>query len=67
MDSCEFVTTISAIACIIAKNCSKEELPLIAASLTQLGDTLATMIVRDEFCKAKEEKDNKDEKVVNSL
>lgn len=51
MDSCELVTTITAIACVIAKNCSKEELPLIAASLTQLGDTLATMEAHQGFCK----------------
>lgn len=55
MESCEFVTRITAIACIIAKNCSKDELPLIAAILTQLGDTLATMEAHQALCEDVEE------------
>lgn len=50
MNSCELVMFISTIACSIFKNCPKEELPLIAATFTQLGDTLATIITQEEFC-----------------
>lgn len=50
MDPCEFVTSITAIACVIANNFPKEELPLIAATLSQLGDTLATIITKQELC-----------------
>jgi hypothetical protein len=48
MQSCELVATITAIACAIAKCCPEEELPILAASFTQLGDTLATIIVQEE-------------------
>lgn len=49
MQSCEFATTVTAIACLISKCCSEDELPLAAAFFTQLGDTLATMITYEEF------------------
>ncbi|HOH70232.1 MAG TPA: hypothetical protein PKY98_05460 [Sedimentibacter sp.] len=50
MQSCELITYISAIACIISKSFSKEELPVIASLFTQLGDTLSTIIANEEFC-----------------
>ena len=50
MESCELVTSISAMACLIAKTCPKEELSLIAAVLTQLGDTLATIDTHQSLC-----------------
>ncbi|HEX3023179.1 MAG TPA: DUF6774 domain-containing protein [Lachnospiraceae bacterium] len=50
MQSCEFVTYVTALACAIFNCSSKEELPLIAATLTQLGDTLATMLTQEELC-----------------
>ncbi len=43
MEPCEFVTFISALACTISKNKSTDEISLLAAFFTQLGDTLATI------------------------
>lgn len=45
MNSCEIVTTITAIACALSESCSEEELELISAALTQLADTLSTILV----------------------
>lgn len=53
LNSCEFVTFISTIACSIAKCVDKDELALIGAALAQLGDTITTMAVRDELCSRK--------------
>lgn len=47
MDSCEYVTFITAVACAIAKNVPKEELPLLVAAFTQLSNTLSTIIVKE--------------------
>ena len=55
MESCDLVTTITALACFIAKNCPKEDLPLIASILTQLGDTLATIEAHQSLCEDNEE------------
>lgn len=43
MSNCEFVTFISILACSIAKDKSSEEIAIIAAFFTQLGDTLTTL------------------------
>ena len=43
MDSCAFVNFISILACEIAKNKSREEIDILAAFFTQLGDTLTTL------------------------
>jgi len=48
MQPCELVATISVIACGISKCCSKEEVSILAAVFTQLGDTLATIQVQEE-------------------
>lgn len=45
MNSCEFVTLISTLACTIANGKSQEELAILSAFFTQLGDTLATISV----------------------
>lgn len=50
MNSCEFVTFISSLACSIAKCYDSEELALIGFAFTQLGDTLTTIAVREELC-----------------
>ncbi len=47
MKSCEFVTFISTLACTIAQNKSQDEVQLLAAFFTQLGDTLATIATID--------------------
>lgn len=51
MQECELAVSISAIACGLAKCMSEEELVLLGASLTQLGDTLATIVARRDYCK----------------
>lgn len=45
MNSCEFVTFISTLACAIAEGKSQKELSILSTFLTQLGDTLATIAV----------------------
>lgn len=49
MNSCELVSLVTALSCGIAKCYSKEELPLIIAILTQLADTLTTILAADEL------------------
>lgn len=43
MNPCAFVNFISLLACEIAKDKSQDELSILAAFFTQLGDTLATL------------------------
>ncbi len=43
MNPCAFVNFISIIACEIAKDKSQEEIDILAAFFTQLGDTLTTL------------------------
>ena len=50
MNSCELVTYISSIACFLSKNCSTEELEMLAAIFSQLGDTQATILVNEANC-----------------
>ncbi len=57
MQSCELVTYITAVACAIAKCSSKEDLPIIAAILSQLGDTLDTIIANEELMSSLYQKD----------
>ena len=53
MNSCELVTLISAIACHLSNTCIKEELSILAPALTQLGDTLQTILAHNELCEDK--------------
>ena len=46
MTPCELVSFVTAVACSIAKSCSEEEIEIMAAVFTQLGDTLATINVQ---------------------
>lgn len=48
--SCDLVLTVSALACCIAKGKSSDEIELLAAVFSQLGDTLATISAQQEFC-----------------
>ena len=47
MDSCEYVTFITAIACAIAKCAPKEDLPILVSAFSQLSNTLSTIIVKE--------------------
>ncbi len=49
MNSCEFVTFISALASSIAKNKTQDEINLLSTFFSQLGDTLATISAFDEL------------------
>lgn len=46
MDACELVAMITTVACGIAKCASDDELELLAAAFTQLGDTLVTILTK---------------------
>ena len=50
VDSCELTVSIAALANALAVGRSEEELSLLAAVLTQLGDTLATIAVQRGIC-----------------
>jgi len=43
LNACEFVNLITSIACIISKDKSTDELNLLSAVFSQLGDTLNTI------------------------
>jgi hypothetical protein len=44
MDECELIALVTAAACGISKCCSDNELAILSAVFTQLGDTLATVL-----------------------
>ncbi len=46
MAYCELIALITSIACGITKCFSDDEIALLAASFTQLGDTLATYLTQ---------------------
>jgi hypothetical protein len=46
MDDCELVAFITALACGISKCFSEEEIEILGPAFTQLGDTLATILVK---------------------
>lgn len=49
MKGCELVTLISTLACAIAKDKTVEELSLLSVIFTQLGDSLATIILTKDI------------------
>lgn len=51
MNSCNLVVTITGIACTLANCLSDEELGLLSAALSQLGDTLETILANESFQK----------------
>ena len=48
MTPCELNLSISAVACAIARGKSQQELSLLSAFFTQLGDSLATIAVAND-------------------
>lgn len=50
MSSCEFVFVITSLACGIAKGKSQEEIGVLSAAFSQLGDTLATISATQNVC-----------------
>lgn len=50
MNACELTASITAMANLLAEKLDMEEISLLAAILTQLGDTLATIAVQKDLC-----------------
>ena len=50
MNACELTAAITAIANSLACKLIEEELTLLGAVLTQLGDTLTTIVVQRNIC-----------------
>lgn len=53
MDACELTAAITALANVLAGKLTDDELTLLGAVLTQLGDTLVTIATRRSLCEAK--------------
>ncbi len=51
MNPCELTASITALANVISCKLSVEELTLLAVILTQLGDTLTTIVTQRTICK----------------
>ena len=50
MTALEVTWAVTALANIIAKDLTGEEIALVASILVQLGDTLATIAARENLC-----------------
>ena len=50
MDPCRLTATITAIANYLACRLNQEELELLGVTLTQLGDTLLTIVTQKSIC-----------------
>lgn len=70
MQSCEYVASITAIACTITKNCSKEEVTELALTLNYLATTLSTLLASEDLNqieeKVKTKKNSNDTEKKNS-
>lgn len=53
MNSCELVNLISILSCLIVENYTVEEIGVLAAVFTQLGDSLATILANDALLGSK--------------
>lgn len=54
MQSCNLVMLISALSCEIAKDKTADELSLLGAVFSQLGDSLATIAAQKALCSSSE-------------
>ena len=50
MNACELTASITALANALACNLTEDELNLLGAALTQLGDTLITIATQGSMC-----------------
>lgn len=50
MNACELTASLTALANWLACQCTTEELELLGVSLTQLGDTLLTIVTQRSIC-----------------
>lgn len=55
MNGCQLVVAVSVFACFLAQKLNAQEIAILAAVLTQLGDTLATITVQEEICEGAKE------------
>lgn len=53
MNSLELTTAVTALANAIACKLTVDEIALLASVLVQLGDTLTTIVARENLCKDK--------------
>lgn len=53
MNACELTASVTALANALACRLSVEELNLLGAVLTQLGDTLVTIATQKSLCEGK--------------
>lgn len=60
MHDCELITLITAIACTIIKCFPDEDLKLMAAAFSQLGDTLATYLTQKSIKENRSQNKNND-------
>lgn len=61
MNICEQAMLITIITCSIFECYPEEEIPVLAAELTQIGDTLAMMLAKKELCQEKNKQEAYDE------
>ncbi len=47
MNSCELVNLVSVLSCLIVQNYTDEQIGILAAVFTQLGDSLATILANE--------------------
>ena len=50
MDPCELIASITALAAVLAKGRTADEITQLAVVFTQLGDTLATIAFQKGLC-----------------
>jgi hypothetical protein len=50
MNPCELTATVTAIANYLAGRMTNEELELLGVTLTQLGDTISTIVTQRGIC-----------------
>lgn len=53
MNSCELVNLVSMLSCLIVQNYNDDEIGLLSAIFTQLGDSLATILANNTVLEAK--------------
>lgn len=53
MNSCELVNLVSILSCLIVENYTDEQIGVLAAVFTQLGDSLATILANNALLDSK--------------
>ncbi|GEM_PF-895561 len=49
MNECELIALVTSVACGLSKCCSQNDITIMAAVFSQLGDTLATVLTYREL------------------